>query len=746
MGLSDELGKGKEAIDAAARSINDLGTESTKTFTNITNSLGKLASEASKMGQGGKDLTDSFKGSAKLAHELVKSTGELVKFDGKMLKDKKALKKLATEEMKVRKSLTAIASEQRNIAIELKQAEIDGNSELQKALLSRSKLLSDAQDNAEEVLGTYSEIAKVNEKISKETKWADTLGDALGSIPGIGPMISGPFKAASKATRDARAEGEKWSKAMLKGGVELISWTAIFTALIGSMFKTNTAVNDMAKGLQISRDEASEINGHFNEISNQSGKAYLNTNNLREAQMQLTNELGMAVQFSDDQVKNQTFLTKQLKLSEKSAAKFTKYQISTGKSAEETNKEIADSVANLQKETGIAFKLNDVFEDVANVNAGLKAAYGFNNKLLAEQVVQTKKIGINLEQAEKIASSMLDFESSIQAELEAELLTGKALNFEEAKRLALMGKSTEAAAEILDQVGSTEDLMKMNVIQQEALAKAVGMERNELIASVKQREVQEKLGGKSLAQLKEEGKTREEIAAITGESLLKQMEQEAAAEQFQSAVVKIQETLGQMMDGPFGDLVNGLATAVSSAGALYGIMGGLAALGLARLLGSLASMAISLGASSAAALTTASAITFGVGIVAILGAVAYGLATMNSEADKTAAKMGKMKDGEIDFSKGPVVQGEFGSVQLDKSDTGFFDNEKIKAGTDLMGVNKGGGNNSDNSQLIAKIDQLIKINTRIAQVAGNRKQDKITLEIMGDKVGNDTEMQSRSIQ
>ena len=77
-------------------------------------------------------------------------------------------------------------------------------------------------------------------------------------------------------------------------------------------------------------------------------------------------------------------------------------------------------------------------------------------------------------------------------------IDGKSLNLEEARRLALMGKSSEAAALILDQVGSTEDLMKMGVIQQQALAKAVGMERNELIASVKERETLEKIGGKSV--------------------------------------------------------------------------------------------------------------------------------------------------------------------------------------------------------------------------------------------------------
>ena len=75
-----------------------------------------------------------------------------------------------------------------------------------------------------------------------------------------------------------------------------------------------------------------------------------------------------------------------------------------------------------------------------------------------------------------------------------------------------------------------------------------------------------------------------------------------------------------------------------------------------------------------------------------------------------------MKDGEIDYSKGPTVSGEFGTVQLDKNDTGFFNNGKIKAGTDLLGENKPssqGGGGGGNATLITKIDQLIAINKQI---------------------------------
>jgi hypothetical protein len=393
--------------------------------------------------------------------------------------------------------------------------------------------------------------------------------------------------------RQALIDEEGFFKAAGKGVLELgKAFGPAF--LLGSIINANKHTVELARNLQISAHDAHELEIEFSKIAFSSGKAYINQKNLSEAMGTLVKETGLVAGFTEDQLTNQVFLTKQLGLSTKSSAELAKYQAFTGKSSEETNEEIADSVVNLQKETGIAFKLSDIFDEVAKTNAGLQAAYGFNNKLLAEQVINTKKIGINMAQAEKIASGMLDFESSIANELEAELLTGKSLNLEEARRLALMGKSSEAAAEILNQVGSTADLAKMNVIQQEALAKSVGMERNELIASVKERETLAKLGKTSIAQAIEEGKTREEIIAAGGEELLLQYEQTSAAEKFEAAVVKIQNAIGNLTEF-LAPVIDGFAMILDSAIGLGTILTTIVAAGAISMAASLVESLTTLG-------------------------------------------------------------------------------------------------------------------------------------------------------
>ena len=87
---------------------------------------------------------------------------------------------------------------------------------------------------------------------------------------------------------------------------------------------------------------------------------------------------------------------------------------------------------------------------------------------------------MELDQLAAAGKQLLDFESSISNELEAELLTGQQLNLERARLLALNGDLAGLAEELNSQIGDFGDFTQMNVLQQEALAKSVGMTADQL--------------------------------------------------------------------------------------------------------------------------------------------------------------------------------------------------------------------------------------------------------------------------
>ena len=120
-----------------------------------------------------------------------------------------------------------------------------------------------------------------------------------------------------------------------------------------------------------------------------------------------------------------------------------------------------------------------------------------NNPVELAKAVQTaKQFGMELSNVDGIAGSLLNFEQSISNELEAELLLGKNINLEKARQAALNNDLATVAEEVAKQAGSAAEFTAMNRLQQEALAKAVGMSREDLAKSLQSREILAKLGGK----------------------------------------------------------------------------------------------------------------------------------------------------------------------------------------------------------------------------------------------------------
>ena len=99
---------------------------------------------------------------------------------------------------------------------------------------------------------------------------------------------------------------------------------------------------------------------------------------------------------------------------------------------------------------------------------------------LARAAIEARKLGLNLGTVDKIAESLLDFESSIEAQLEAQVLLGRSLNLDRARQLALSGDLEGVLAEVKNQVGGAAEFAKLDVIQRKALAASVGLEVSEL--------------------------------------------------------------------------------------------------------------------------------------------------------------------------------------------------------------------------------------------------------------------------
>jgi len=415
---------------------------------------------------------------------------------------------------------------------------------------------------AEKLIENFEDISNINKEINKDLgfmpKIAGGLDKALSKIGlpelGFNDAIEETFKLGQETKglgKDFDAVGTFTSKMgeNLKNAFSKANMIQLaITQLVDALIKTDQSTGDLAKNMGISYDESLQMVDSMNNIANVSGETYVTTEKLVKSQIALSKAFGTNAQLSGELLKDYTQITEQAGYSAEAATSLGKITQATGGDLSKNTASILGAATAFNVTNKLALNEKEIVEEVAKTGAATVLTFGKSAKALANNVLEAKKFGLNLEQASKISEGLLNFQSSIESELEAELLTGKQLNFEQARFLALQGKTGEAAAEVAKQVGGSAEFGKMNVIQQEALAKSVGLSRDDLAQSILDREVLAKLGEKegtaqeAYNKLKAQGLSDDAIAAKLGdEKLASQLKSQSVQERFNASIAKMQD-------------------------------------------------------------------------------------------------------------------------------------------------------------------------------------------------------------
>ena len=329
------------------------------------------------------------------------------------------------------------------------------------------------------------------------------------------------------------------------------------------------------------------------EMAASSGDNLANTKNNLKSFKELNDVFGVNVEFSQKQLLTQTKLQEVAGLTTEEAGKLAGYEQLTGKSAE-------DIYNSIGKQNKGVLNQKKITQEVLKTSGQLAAQYKNNPELIAKAVTQAQKLGMTLEQTKNISKNLLNFEDSISAELEAELLTGQDLNLERARGLALQGDTAGAAAELMKNLGPNglQKFQKMNVIQQESYAKALGMSTDELADSlVKQKQLQE-IGTanatalkKRVKELQDEGKVEQaaelEKQVLAGKTLELADQRLGAEANLKQSIEKTKDSLSSMIAGPLGsiaEMVNSVVEKINKIPGIGNILGIVGAIGAAAAL------------------------------------------------------------------------------------------------------------------------------------------------------------------
>jgi predicted MarR family transcription regulator len=401
------------------------------------------------------------------------------------------------------------------------------------------------------------------------------LGDISGKL-GIEDAINGARETASGLTKGGTEALNMGGKLKVAGNMATTMGKNLMKSLgpaaliamaieqIVEAFKLiDGASGEVAKNMGISAEEGRNLVSSSADAAAMSGDLLVSTKDVVAAQMELNQAMGTAVEFSGEFAAEFASIKERTGLSNEAMARFSQNALVAGTSIKDQLSTVSATVMELNAQSGVMLNAKDIQEGIGKMSKAQLLTAGRNTKEMANQVVQAKLLGASMEQLNSIGNSLLDFENSIGAEMEAELLTGKQLNLEKARMAALTGDTATLAKEVKEQMGSAEEFGKLNVIQQEALAKSMGMQREDLAAMLVEQENLEAVkaaGFESTSdaqaafnQLVADGMTAEQAAAEMkskglDDAFTKQMQSETQQEKMNAAMEKLTDLFVQIMD------------------------------------------------------------------------------------------------------------------------------------------------------------------------------------------------------
>lgn len=440
-------------------------------------------------------------------------------------------------------------------------------------------------DAATELLSTFKEIeetaANTNKELGVLPSLAGGIDKALSKIglPSLG--IADAVDETQRLGQEAARAGDKGFSPMsaltgkIGGNLSSMATKAnllqfALTLLVEALIKTDKEAGELAKSMNMTYSEALNTRRELGNIAALSGDAAANVRSLQETYIAVGKELGSNAKLNKEDLITFTKLREQAGYTNEQLASIQKLSLVNGKSLEKNTKEILGGAKAYASRKGLIINEKQILDDVAKASASLKLSLNGSADALAKSAVQARAVGLNLEQAAAMADSLLQFETSIENELSAELLLGKDLNFEKARTLALNNDIAGAAEEIANQVGSSADFAKMNAIQQEAIAKAAGLTKDQLAQSLMDREALAKLSSVEGKDAKEKFNNlvkqvgmEEAKRRLGNDQLANQFKQQSIQERFNQSVEKLQEMFVQIAE-PILQIVTPLADLVST--------------------------------------------------------------------------------------------------------------------------------------------------------------------------------------
>ena len=487
--LDDTISRQKSITDelSSQKKLQKDTSENYRESVSLSRKLQKALLESTYSGQDLNKVTKNLAKNQNLQLALQQNINTAVKQNGLNLKDILAKKDLIAESQQ--KALETQGDE--SVYYEKRAIKLqEGLTYIEDQVL----LMDESNENLEEANKLLQIQKESHEDISKALGLSGQgmavinklLGGSLGSISKIEASSKERVKTLMEERTILDGNGKVIEKGMVSKmeglGIQVLELGKSLRAnmfdplvLIGVAFDFSKQSTQLSHSLGLSGQAANDLVHDFGIMATQTGDIALNGKKLQASTLALNKSLGYGGLATKGMAADAAVLMDRWGMTGEHAANFAQSAMASNKTIKKLKMESIASVRAVENQYGRTVDLKGAIQDAAGVTGEMRANFGGSVAEIAKGIATARAFGMELKDLAGSSKSLLNFSSSIESELKAELLTGKQLNLERARAAALTGDMKTLTEELNKNMGSYTDFMGMNVLQREAQAEAMGM-------------------------------------------------------------------------------------------------------------------------------------------------------------------------------------------------------------------------------------------------------------------------------
>jgi hypothetical protein len=421
--------------------------------------------------------------------------------------------------------------------------------------------ISEFQQKIQDIEDRRADIGdRIANQLIAAVRETQLLSDKKQRLLAIDEMQSDLLQSAPQSIQSAVSFTKKFVSASAAGAIPWVLIGSVLVAAISYFTDIQKAASDFRKESGMLASQTKEIDANVNNIVGDYARLGVEAADVYDIVTEYKNQFSGAVDLTEDATRAMVILNKNFGVSSEALSGVQNVFENIGGLTSDTAANVQLQTVSMAKLAGVA--PDKVFKDIAN-NAEVTSEYFHGDiQALTKAAVQAARLGSSITDMAKTAESMLDFETGIEDELNAQAIAGGNFNLTQARSLAAAGDMVGMQNEILTQLERNGDFQNQSIWAQKAMAQAAGMSVDEISKQLNMR--------KKLAGLSEEDKKNAEEAMARGLDLsnikkgdLKntlaqyniQQEQQSQLEQLENLFKGIAATLGSTISPLLAGLI-----------------------------------------------------------------------------------------------------------------------------------------------------------------------------------------------